>query len=80
MHLMGMNEILLIVAFICFVLAAVGIAPLGVQLGWVGLALWVLTLVGLSQLVLLVLLIVLVIILLIVVLSRHMPRVVTRQP
>lgn len=38
-----LDTILLVAAFILFLIAAVGFSPRGIQLGWIGLACWVAT-------------------------------------
>lgn len=38
---MNLNKLLLVVAIICFVLAALGVGITGVSIGWLGLAFFV---------------------------------------
>ncbi len=37
------DTILIILAIICFVAATLGVSPRGINLGWLGLALWAAT-------------------------------------
>lgn len=38
-----LDTVLIILAIICFVVAALGVNTRGIQIGWIGLALWALT-------------------------------------
>ena len=72
---MTLTTILLLAAFVSFVLAALNVSLLNLNLIGLGLALWVLTLIlgtleGLGSTVLIVLVIILIIVLLIVLLQR----------
>ncbi len=40
---MTLDSFLILIAIICFVVAALGISPRGINFGWIGLACWALT-------------------------------------
>ena len=38
-----LETVLLVAAVVCFIAAALGFSPRGINLGWLGLALWLVT-------------------------------------
>ncbi len=70
---MNLDQILLIAALVCFILATLNVSILGLNLVALGLAFWVLTLIvggALSSTVLLILIIVLIIVVIVVLTQR----------